>query len=86
VLGRLILTAALAMLLGGCSRGDTVNCPGGTAYLAAESADALRVPDDLTVPDETDALRIPGPMPAPEPDAGVECLQYSPAYSGEREE
>jgi uncharacterized lipoprotein len=83
---RLILTAAVAtLLLAGCSRGEAVRCPGGTAYLDAGSAEALRVPDDLTVPEETDALRVPGQMPAPD-DPSVECLQYSPAYAGEREE
>jgi len=79
---RILLPMALAMPPGACSRGETVDCPGGTEYLAAESADALRIPDDLSVPEETDALRIPGPTPPPEPEEEVECLQFSPAYSG----
>jgi uncharacterized lipoprotein len=82
MLPKIVLPMAFTMLLGACSRGETVNCPGGTQYLAAESADALRIPDDLSVPEETDALRIPGPTPPPEPEEEVECLQFSPAYSG----
>lgn len=86
MLPRLLSSFALVMLLGACSRGETVNCPGGTGYLSAESAEGLRVPDDLSVPDETDALRIPGQMPAPEREDGAECLQYSPAFSGGNED
>ena len=85
MLPRVIFGVVLAIVLGACSRGETVECPGDTNYLAAASAESLRVPDDLSVPDEADALRIPGPMPGPEPD-DARCLQYSPAFAGGQEE
>lgn len=76
----------LAGVIAACSRGDTVRCEGGTLYREAQTVGQLRVPDDLSVPDETDALRVPGPTPQEEPPASTTCLELSPAYSLEDEE
>ena len=81
---RLLLLVAITLAIGACSRGETVKCSVDTAYLEAESAGLLRIPDNLSVPDETDALRVPGPTAPRDPDEdAVACLEYSPAYAGE---
>lgn len=78
-----ILLAVVAIPISACSRNDEVRCPGGTRYLTAESADELRVPDDLDVPDEAEALRIPPRTPPAEQADEDTCLPFSPAFSGE---
>jgi len=79
---RWLLIVALAGLMGACSRDKAVKCSAGTAYLSADSASLLRVPDGLTVPDQSEALNIPAPTPPRERDANSSaCLEYSPAYS-----
>lgn len=83
---RLVLCFILVTLLAACSHDETIECPGGTRYQSAASAGALRIPDDLSVPDETDALQIPGSVAPPDPGVEVECLEYSPAFSEALEE
>jgi uncharacterized lipoprotein len=84
---RLLLCLALLVLASACSHDEAVRCPGsGTDYLSAISTGELRIPDDLSVPDETEALQIPAPAPPPEDADSVECLQYSPAFLQEAEE
>ena len=86
MLSRLCLSLVVIALTAGCSRGETVKCAGGTAYQSAGSAGQLRIPDDLSVPDETEALRIPDQVAARDREDGVECLEYSPAFSEELDE
>lgn len=90
VCSRTILVAVLsltAVALGACSREKSLKCASGADYVEAETAGRLRIPDDLSVPDETDSLRIPSPAPPPEDavdeDAsrGQTCLEESPAFS-----
>ena len=83
---RLCLTLAVVALLAGCSRGETVKCAGGTDYQSAISESQLRIPDDLSVPVETDALRIPAPSQPREQEDGAACLEYSPAFAQVPEE
>jgi uncharacterized lipoprotein len=79
---RLVLLVAMTLLCGACSRERSVNCSAGTGYLDAESAALLRVPDDLTVPDQSEAFNIPAPTPPREADEdSAACLEYSPAFS-----
>jgi uncharacterized lipoprotein len=85
--GRWLLIVTVAVLTGACSRDEAVRCSAGTRYLAAESAGLLRVPDDLTVPEQSEALNIPAQTPPREADQdSLDCLEYSPAFSAEEEE
>jgi len=83
---RLCLTLAVAAFLAGCSRGETVKCGGGTAYQSAVSESQLRIPDDLSVPVETDALRIPAESQPRDQEDSTACLEYSPAFAQVPEE
>ena len=85
MLFRALSLLAIASIAGtACSRDKEVRCSGQTLYLGAETIGQLRIPDDLTVPDETEAMRVPStqgdalPMELP-----TECLEYSPAFRGQ---
>jgi uncharacterized lipoprotein len=82
----LCLVIAAGLLSGACSRNKETRCTLSTAYRDAVSANQLRVPGDLSIPDETDALRVPGP-PLPGEGAGSsdECLEFSPALQTAQE-
>jgi uncharacterized lipoprotein len=80
---RIAVLLLAAVVLSACSRNKPLGCGGHLAYLQAETADQLRVPDDLTVPDESDSLRIPpvGPGEPAATDQVPACLEESPAFS-----
>jgi uncharacterized lipoprotein len=77
---------AAAGLLG-CSGEEELRCDDTSRYATSVSVPPLRVPDDLTVPDETDSLLIPDPAAA-ETGVATECLETPPSYyeqgNGER--
>jgi uncharacterized lipoprotein len=76
---RCLLVAGGLLLATACANRETVvRCIEDTSYQRAYTTPALRVPDDLDVPDETDALRIPsGELGAPAPQS---CLELSPGF------
>lgn len=78
-----LLLALAAAALSACSRERELRCSTDSAYLSARSVEQLRIPEDLSVPDETDALRIPVPAApgAPDEDEPDRCLEASPAFS-----
>jgi uncharacterized lipoprotein len=45
--------------LAGCSGRGELSCEDSSRYVASASIPPLRIPDDLSVPDESQALRIP---------------------------
>lgn len=79
------LTAAamLAVLLGaGCASEEGIRCEDTLRYQGARSAPLVRVPDDLSVPDESAALSIPRPPEAP-PEQALppgSCLESPPDF------
>jgi uncharacterized lipoprotein len=79
-----LITGALVLALGACSRGETLDCSGGSMYRDAQSGGPLQVPDDLTVPDETEALRVPATQPSASEDGSDTCLEYSPSMTRQR--
>ena len=82
----LVIAAGLLVGAGACSRNKETRCTLSTAYRDAVSAERLRVPGDLSVPDETDALRVPGPAPGESAGVSDECLEFSPALQTAQEE
>jgi len=76
--------AAGALVVAGCSREESLACGEDARYLQSRTVPPLRVPDDLTVPDEIEALRIPdAPPPDRAPPEG-ECLETPPDFFGEQ--
>jgi uncharacterized lipoprotein len=72
---------AAGLLAGACSRDKSVRCTVSIGYRDAASAGQLRVPEDLSLPDETDALQVPGPSSPGEGAQTVDgCLENSPAF------
>jgi uncharacterized lipoprotein len=82
---RVIASVLPIVALGACSGETELRCSRDTLYLGANSTGTLRIPDDLSVPDETESLRIPGAPPVATASAGTatSCLEESPAFSTE---
>lgn len=79
------LSLGLAIaVLSACSSEANLICPGDESYREAVSVGPLRIPDDLSVPDETESLRIPDPSPsaAIEGSPAPECLEATPVTAG----
>jgi uncharacterized lipoprotein len=75
----LIFVLAAASLLAGCSHDGGLRCEDVSRYASSVSVPPLRVPDDLTVPDESDSLLIPDATSA-EDGAATQCLEAPPSY------
>ncbi len=75
-----VLVAALVALgLCGCSREQSLNCESSERYAGARSVPPVRVPEGLTVPNESDSLRLP-PEPVVQGSAGEGCLESPPDF------
>ena len=75
-----LAASLLFCALAGCGRDDTVACEPTARYATAISAPPVRIPDDLSPPDETNSLRLPA-----EPGAGAVapprgCLESPPGF------
>ncbi|HEY5565800.1 MAG TPA: hypothetical protein VIM81_00960 [Gammaproteobacteria bacterium] len=80
---RLAVTALLVVAaLAGCSREGGMRCEDPAQYASSNTIPPIRVPDDLTVPDESDSLSIPDVASAETPVLPVpeECLEAPPDY------
>jgi uncharacterized lipoprotein len=75
----LLASAVTAAALAGCSRELTTICAAEGDYLSASTAEPIRIPGDLTVPDQSEALRVPEVPVAASTIAG--CLDAPPLYS-----
>jgi uncharacterized lipoprotein len=73
-----VLVCAAVAVLGGCSSDKGLRCEDTSLYSSSISVPPIRVPDDLSVPDESDSLLIPE---APRDAAALtECLETPPSY------
>jgi uncharacterized lipoprotein len=75
----MLVFVCTAAVLGACSGEDELRCDDTSRYATSVSIPPLRVPDDLTVPDESDSLLIPDPAAA-ETGVATECLETPPSY------
>jgi len=66
----------------GCSGDRGIRCEGSDLYAGAGSVAPIRVPDDLSLPDESEALSIPtAPSDVLEEDLTAEsCLESPPDF------
>jgi len=69
------------LALTACAGERTVSCQSNVTYRSASSIPPLRIPDDLSVPDESDAVRVP-PRPASSAEAAEpgRCLELPPDF------
>jgi uncharacterized lipoprotein len=81
-IGRVTLVVTISVLAAACSRERGLRCEPDERYAASATAPPLQIPEDLTVPDETDALRIPDRRPDPESETSPEqpCLESPPDF------
>ncbi len=78
-----ILMALTGTLLSGCGLfGGGLSCEEPARYGTSGSAPPVRVPDDMTVPDESQALQIPSgePLEIPGEDEPNPCLEVPPDF------
>jgi len=79
MLRKALIGAVVAGALAGCSRDNELRCEPAERYSGAQSVPPVRVPEDLTVPDETDSLRLPPPATQASSAAG-RCLESPPDF------
>ncbi len=79
----LLLGMAVALVMAGCGRRFAARCEDPTIYSGSPEIPPVRVPGDLSVPNETEALRIPQPeqLGATRPVTGRgPCLESPPDF------
>lgn len=81
----LMILLAAQLALGACSHDKSVSCEDSARYASSVSVPPVRVPDDLSVPDEADALRIPDERAARERPNDLPCLESPPDFFGGEE-
>jgi uncharacterized lipoprotein len=79
---RFISFLLVVVVLAGCSREGGMRCEDPSQYASSATIPPIRVPDDLTVPDESDSLLIPDVSNADTPAEPLpqECLEAPPDY------
>jgi uncharacterized lipoprotein len=73
--------AIVSVLLAGCSGQHGLGCGDDGRYANSRSAPPLRVPDDLSVPDESDSLSVPPARREKTPATDGRCLATPPPFS-----
>jgi hypothetical protein len=77
----LFLLLGLAVIAG-CSREPTRDCASVVRYSTARSAPPVRIPSDLSPPNEEEALRLPPDLGASVDQPTEECLESPPSFTG----
>lgn len=77
---RRLLVLLPMLALAACSGEREIRCESTERYQSARSVQPIRVPDDLSVPDESGAFRIPPPPDRGQSSAREGCLEHPPEY------
>jgi uncharacterized lipoprotein len=83
MVARPLLIGILAVCwLGGCSRDVGLRCEDPTRYTDSGEIPPVRIPDDLSPPDESESLRIPAPVEGDVEQLGSRgpCLESPPDF------
>ena len=74
---------AAGLILQGCSGEGGLSCVVDERYASSRTIPPLRIPDDLSPPDESEVLVIPqtGADRRSEPPPGRQCLEAPPDFS-----
>jgi hypothetical protein len=79
----------VSCLLGGCFLGRAgIGCADTERYADSRSTGPLRVPDDLSLPDESDSISVPPPSRSTAPSANAQpgsCLELPPDFAKQRQ-
>ena len=67
----------------GCSRQQTAPCEPEARYSSARSVAPVRIPDDLSPPDESDAIRLPTDLAPVGSITAGDCTERPPSFFGE---
>jgi uncharacterized lipoprotein len=59
VIARLAVSAVAVLFVSGCGRDALLRCENPEMYSGTGERAPIQIPDDLSVPNESDALRIP---------------------------
>jgi hypothetical protein len=76
----LLATVCFAAALVGCSREETLSCESTERYSTAQSVQPVRIPDDLSPPDESGALRLPPDVADDRRAPTQPCLESPPSF------
>ena len=82
-MSRIAIIAAVVLavsLSAGCGRRGEVRCEDPDRYATSDSIPPVRVPEDLSLPDETESLVIPPGARSMQSAAGGECLEAPPDF------
>ena len=71
---------AIACLLAGCGRRGEVRCDDSARYAISDSIPPVRVPQDLSLPGETESLVIPPGARSTESIPEGACLESPPDF------
>jgi uncharacterized lipoprotein len=76
------------MAISACSGEGSLRCEDSSFYATSSTVPPVRVPDGLSVPDESQALQIPpgDPLPVTGEDAPPSCLEQPPDFFEEEAE
>jgi uncharacterized lipoprotein len=79
---RTLLALLAFSIVTACGGGGAMRCENSSLYSASTTAPPVRVPDDLSVPDESQALQIPPgePLPPKGEDEAPDCLEQPPDF------
>lgn len=80
---RALLIGVLAIWwLGGCSDGVGLRCENPARYTGSGEIPPVRIPDDLSPPDQSQSLRIPAPIEGnyEQVDSRGPCLESPPDF------
>ncbi len=83
IVTRALLIGMLASWwLSGCSGDIGLRCEDPTRYTGSGENPPVRIPDDLSAPDESQSLRIPAPLEGDveQLEARGPCLEYPPDF------
>ncbi len=86
MIARFLLSAVALLFVAGCGRDALLRCENPEMYRGSGERAPIQIPDDLSVPNESDALRIPSgerlAVVEDEDDesVAVPCLELPPDY------
>lgn len=79
---RILIGVLVTWSLGGCARRFAERCEDSELYAGSRQIPPVRIPDDLSPPDQSESLQIPGPIEGEveQLESRGSCLESPPDY------